>query len=168
MMPEPLRPSPMVGETRRLPAHRQPAERRKKDAKKDDVRVWAFDIDETITAAPGQYARLSEALHAVGDRVVCVTGHGPVESREELLDAIGFKADEIIIADPGKSGKGKAEVLAELGAFFCFEDSIEYGPEIVKVCPVTFQYREPHGDKKPKKSAKKAAKLLKAGKSQAH
>lgn len=152
----------MATEPRALPAHRF-TQRAKQSAA---PHVWAFDIDETITVAPLQYARLAAALRAAGDRVVIVTGHGPASSREELLGTIGFPYDEIVIVDPQKDGSGKAKALEELKAWFLFDDSIQFGPEIVKVCPVTFQYREPAGDKKPKKSAKKAAKLLKVGKSQ--
>ena len=123
----------------------------------DESHIWSFDIDDCLTSAPLQFARLSEALHAVNDQVVCVTGHGPEQTRQELLDAIGFKADQIIIVDPEPDGSGKAKVLKELGAWFHFDNEIAYGPAILAVCPVTMQFVEPPGDVKPKKAAKKAA-----------
>jgi len=123
--------------------------------------VWSFDIDSTITAAPQQYARLATALQAQGDKIVCVTGHGPKQTRKELLDTLGFPYDEIIIVDPGDVGKGKAKALKHLDAFMHFDDRLEFGPEIIKICPVAFQYVEPPGDDHPKQDAKKAAKALK-------
>lgn len=146
-----------------LPAHRyrDRAEERKKPAELGPPFIWSFDIDDTVTAAPQRYARLAEALKANGDKIVCVTGHGPVETREHLLEALGFPYDEIIIVDPGKDGAGKAKALKHLGAFMHFDDRVEFGPEIIKVCPVAFQYVEPPGDSHPKKDAKAAAKALK-------
>ena len=89
-----------------------------------------------------------------------VTGHGPVATRQALLDAVGFVADEIVVVDPGSEGEGKAAALKELDAFFCFDDKVQFGPDIIAVCPVTFQYVMPEGDKKPHKAALKAAKAL--------
>lgn len=40
------------------------------------------------------------------------------------------------------------------------DDHVEFGPEIIKVCPVAFMYVEPPGDDHPKKDAKAAAKAL--------
>jgi hypothetical protein len=124
--------------------------------------TWAFDIDDTITSAPHQYRRLAEALKADGDHIVCVTGHGPKETREHLLQALGFPFDEIIIVDPGEFGEGKAKALKALGAFMLFDNEVAFGPEIIKVCPLALQYVEPPGDSHPKADAKKAAKALKA------
>ncbi len=123
--------------------------------------TWTFDIDGTITSAPRQYARLAEALQAIGDKVVVVTGHGPARTRADLLTALNFPYDEILVVNPTDDGSGKRKALDELGAFMHFDDRIEFGPEILKVCPVTFQYSMPPGDEKPRKDAKKAAKALK-------
>jgi hypothetical protein len=144
-----------------LPAHRFEHRKKRDPSDLGPPYIWCFDVDDTITAAPVQYARLSEALKAIGDKVVVVTGHGPKRTREQLLDAVGFAYDEIIIVDPGELGEGKAKVLKRLGAFFMFDDRIEFGPEILRVCPVAFQYEEPPGDSKPKKDAEAAAKALK-------
>lgn len=143
-----------------LPAHRF-LHRAKETETNDGSHVWSFDIDSTITAAPLQYARLAAALKAAGDSIICVTGHGPKATREELLAAVEFPFDEIIIVDPEEDGSGKAKALEHLGAFMHFDDRVEFGPEIIKVCPVTFQYVEPPGDSHPKKDAKAAAKALK-------
>ena len=133
---------------------------RKFSSTKGDTHIWTFDVDSTITAAPKQYARLASALQAAGDKIVCVTGHGPKSTRKELLDTLGFPYDDIIIVDPEVDGSGKAKVLDKLGSWFHFDDHIEFGPEIIKVCPVTFQYVEPPGDNHPKKDAVKAGKAL--------
>jgi hypothetical protein len=122
----------------------------------DESHVWTFDIDSTITAAPKQYARLASGLKAMNDQIVCVTGHGPQDTRKELLDALGFPYDSIVIVDPEEDGAGKAKVLEHLGSWFHFDDHVEFGPEIIKVCPVAFQFVEPPGDIKPKKAAKAA------------
>ena len=129
-------------------------------ATEDAPHVWAFDVDDTLTVAPQQFARLSQALRAIGDRVVIVTGHGPVAARQALLDAIGFVADDIVVVDPGEFGEGKAKALEDLGAWFLFDDKLQFGPEVIAVCPVTFQYIPPEGDVKPKKASMKAAKAL--------
>lgn len=145
-----------------LPAHRfRDREHRKKPDASAPPYIWTFDIDSTITAAPRQYARLAGALKAAGDKIVCVTGHGPEATRKELLDSLGFPYDEIIIVDPEEDGSGKAKVLEHLGAWFHFDDRVEFGPEIIRVCPVAFQYVEPPGDSHPKKDALAAAKALK-------
>ena len=124
-----------------------------------DAKVWTFDIDKTITAAPEQFARLATALQESGDRVIVVTGHGTKQTREELLDALGFPYDEIMIVDPEIDGSGKAKALKRLGAYFHFDDRIEFGPSIIDVCPVTFQFRMPMaGD--PQTQVFKAAKNL--------
>jgi len=156
-----------------LPAHRfrdredrKKAEPADKGDATDGPRIWSFDIDSTITAAPQQYARLATALKAQGDKIVCVTGHGPKHTRQELLDSLGFPCDEIIIVDPGNDGSGKAKALDALGAFMHFDDHVEFGPAIIKVCPVAFQYVEPPGDDHPKKAAKKAAESLKGKRSE--
>lgn len=141
-----------------------PYRRFERRAKTTSQRVWVWDWDETVTAAPLQHARLAQAVKQLGDKAIIVTGHGPRNAREEQADAIGFPFDDIVIVDPGKNGAGKAKCLEQLDAWFCFEDSVQFGPEIVRVCPVTFQYREVAGDIKPKKAAKKAAKILKVGK----
>jgi hypothetical protein len=119
-----------------------------------------MDLDETITAAPAQFARLSQALRALGDKVIVVTGHGPVATRQALLDSMGVVVDEIVVVDPTDDGSGKAEALRDLGSWFHFDDKIQFGPEIISVCPVTFQFVMPEGDKKPQKAATKAAKAL--------
>ena len=143
-------PSVDVGETA--------PETRKKDKTPDGPPyVWSFDIDDTITSAPQRYSRLAHALRDAGDKIVCVTGHGPMDTRIALLDALDFPYDDIIIVDPGEFGKGKAKALKKIGAFMHFDDRVEFGPEIIKVCPVAFQYVEPPGDKASKKAAKKAA-----------
>lgn len=147
-----------------LPAfrYRDRAEQRKKPEPPDGPPfIWTFDIDDTISAAPRQFARLAGALKAAGDKIVCVTGHGPKSTREELLSALAFPFDEIIIVDPEEDGAGKAKVLEHLGSWFHFDNEIAFGPEIIKVCPVTFQFVEPPGDSRPKHDAKKAAKALK-------
>lgn len=145
-----------------LPAHRfEGRKKQKKPAELGPPYTWSFDIDSTITAAPQRYVRLATALRAQGDHVVCVTGHGPKETREHLLEALGFPYDEIVIVDPGPYGEGKAKALEALGAFMHFDDDVAFGPEIIKVCPVAFQYVEPPGDSHPKKDAQKAAKALK-------
>jgi hypothetical protein len=125
---------------------------RKKD---DESHVWTFDIDDTLTSAPLQFARLATALRAMGDKVVIVTGHGPEATRKELLDAIGFPYDSIVITDP-KDGSGKAKVIKKLGGWFHFDDRIDFGPEIIKVCPLSLMYVEPPGDSNPKKDAEQA------------
>jgi hypothetical protein len=152
-----------------LPAHRyrdraEAEDRKKPKPKAADLGppyIWAFDVDDTITSAPQRYKRLSEALKAIGDKVVVVTGHGPVETREHLLEAVGFQWDEIIIVDPGEFGEGKAKALKALGAFMLFDNEVAFGPAIIAVCPVAFQYVEPPGDSHPTKDAKAAAKALK-------
>jgi len=149
-----------------LPAFRysERAEERKKHAEPDELGppyTFVMDVDDTITAAPAQFRRLAEAIKALGDHVVILTGHGPKHTRETLLAELGVPYDEIVIVDPKEDGAGKAKALKHLGAFFCFDDRVEFGPEIIEVCPVTFQYVEPPGDDKPKKDAKAAAKALK-------
>lgn len=146
-----------------LPAfrYRDRVEERKKPADLGPPYTWAFDVDDTITSAPQRYTRLSEALKALGDKVVVVTGHGPKETREHLLEALGFQYDEIIIVDPGPYGEGKAKALKHLGAFMLFDNEVAFGPEIIRVCPLALQYVEPPGDSHPKQDAKKAAKALK-------
>jgi hydroxymethylpyrimidine pyrophosphatase-like HAD family hydrolase len=146
-----------------LPAfrYRDRAEERKKPSELGPPYIWTFDIDDTVTAAPQRFVRLAEALKAQGDHIVCVTGHGPVETREHLLEALGFPYDEIIIVDPGEDGSGKAKALKHLGAFMHFDNEVAFGPEIIKVCPVAFQYVDPPGDSHPKHDAKAAAKALK-------
>ncbi len=123
--------------------------------------VWSFDVDNTITAAPKQYAWLSKAIRAAGGQVACVTASGPEQARKDLFDAIGFECDAIVIVDPKDDGSGKAKALEHIGAWFHFDNKIEFGPEIVKACPVAFQYFEPPGDHKPKKAAKHAQDALK-------
>jgi hypothetical protein len=147
-----------------LPAHRfrdREERKQKHPSELGPPYTWSFDIDDTITAAPQRYARLAAALKAQGDHVVCVTGHGPVETREHLLEALGFPYDEILIVDPGEFGEGKAKALKALGAFMHFDDNVNFGPEIIRVCPVAFQYVEPPGDSHPKQDALAAAKALK-------
>lgn len=123
-----------------LPAHRfRDREERKKDKK---PHVWTLDVDDTVTNAAPQYARLTRALKDAGDRIVIVTGHGPKAAREDLLDAIGIAYDEIVIVEPEPDGSGKARALKELGSWFHFDDRVQFGPEILKVCPVVFQYGE--------------------------
>jgi len=135
--------------------------REKSDGDEQESHIWTFDIDDTITAAPKQYARLSTVLRAAGDKVACVTGHGPEQTRAELLDTLGFEYDSIVIVDPEKDGSGKAETLKHLGSWFHFDNELAFGPEIIDVCPVAFQYVEPAGDVKPKKAAKHAEASLK-------
>ena len=143
---------------------RAEAEDRKKHPEPDELGppyTFVLDIDDTITAAPAQFRRLAEAIKALGDHVVILTGHGPKHVRETLLAELGIPYDEIVIVDPGEFGEGKAKALKALGAFFLFDDRVEFGPEVIQVCPVTFQYVEPPGDSHPKKDAKAAAKALK-------
>ena len=142
-----------------------PAENRDKDEDAGAGPIWSFDVDNTITAAPKQYAWLSKAIRAAGGQVACVTASGPEQARKELFDAIGFECDAIVIVDPKDDGSGKAEALAHLGAWFHFDNKIEFGPELIKACPVAFQYFEPPGDHKPKKAAKKAQDSLKGKRS---
>lgn len=147
-----------------------PQEQRKGDAEADDeseAHVWTWDIDDTITAAPRQHARIAQALRSLGDKVICVTGHGPEQTRAELLDVLAFPYDAIVIVDPQADGSGKAKTLKHLGSWFHFDNSLEFGPEIIDVCPVTFQYVEPAGDVKPKHAAEKAHKALKGSRMQA-
>ena len=127
----------------------------------NESHVWTFDIDDTISAAPEQYARLSVALRAAGDQCVVVTGHGPAETRSHFLNILGFEYDSIVIVDPQEDGSGKAEALKELGSWFHFDNEIAFGPEVIQICPIAIQYVEPAGDIKPKKAAKKAEKDLK-------
>ena len=139
-------------------------ESRAKDAAAADEpesHIWSADIDDTATACSKQFARLTHALRAAGDKVVFVTGHGPEDSRKELLDTLGIEYDSIVIVDPEEDGSGKAAVLKQIGSWFHFDNEVAFGPEIIKVCPVTFQYIPPPGDVKPKKAAKKAEKDLK-------
>ena len=130
------------------------------DSDDDESHVWTYDVDETITAAPKQFARLIAALQSVGDKCIAVTGHGPEQTRTELLEALGIKMDSIAIVDPKADGAGKAETLQHLGSWFHFDNEVAFGPEIIEICPVTFQYLVPAGDIKPKKAAKKAQKAL--------
>ncbi len=139
-----------------------PPENRAKSAQDDTAApIWSCDVDHTITAAPRQYAWLSKAIKGAGGQVVCVTASGPAQARNDLFDAIGFECDSVVIVDPKDDGSGKAEALEHLGAWFHFDNKIEFGPEIIKACPVAFQYFEPPGDDKPKKAAKQAQKALK-------
>lgn len=141
------------------------AEQRDGEGDEPESHVWTFDIDDTITAAPDQYARLSELLRAAGDKVIVVTGHGPEQTRQALLDRLGFGYDAIVIVDPTKDGSGKAEALQHLGSWFHFDNEVAFGPEIIDICPVAFQYVQPPGDVKPKKAAKLAQKALKGKRS---
>lgn len=128
----------------------------------DESPIFTFDIDDTITAAPNQFAFISAALKAAGAKNVIVTGHGPENVRQELLDALDFMYDSIVIVDPEDDGSGKAKALKHLGSWFHFDNEVAFGPEIISVgIPVTFQFVEPPGDSHPKKAAKKAEKELK-------
>ena len=127
----------------------------------DESHIWTADIDDTATACPQQFARLTHALRSVGDKVVFVTGHGPEPARAELLDTLGIEYDSIVIVDPEPDGSGKAAALKHLGSWFHFDNEIAFAPAIIEVCPVTIQYIPPPGDIKPKKAAKKAAADLK-------
>ena len=139
-------------------------ESRAKDAAAADEpesHIWSYDIDDTITAASKQYARLIAALQAVGDKCVAITGHGPEQSRVELLEVLGIRMDSIVIVDPQEDGSGKAAAIKELGSWFHFDNELAFAPEIVEICPIAIQYIPPPGDIKPKKAAKKAEKDLK-------
>ena len=138
-----------------------PNESRAAENDEPESHVWTYDIDDTVTAAPNQFARLIAALQAAGDKCVAVTGHGPAQTREELLAALGIKMDSIVIVDPEEDGSGKAKTLKHLESWFHFDNEVAFGPEIIQVCPVTFQYVEPPGDSHPKKAAQKAQDDLK-------
>lgn len=112
----------------------------------DESHVWTFDIDGTISVAVDQYVRLSTALKAIGDRCVVVTGHGPAEDRAKYLDVLGFAYDSIVVVDPQSDGSGKAQALQELGSWFHFDNDAAFGPEILEICPVTFQFNPAPGD----------------------
>lgn len=129
-------------------------ESRKKGPKNpapDGVKRWGFDIDDTITAAPNQLPRLAAAIRAQGDEVWVITGHGPVDARAELLDSLAFPYDQIVVVEPGIDGKGKAKVIRQNDIWYMFDNVEAFGDQIVKECPVTFQF-SPTPSKNPDKN----------------
>ena len=147
-----------------LPAHRfLDREDRKKKKDKAGGKVWPFDLDETITKAPDQCARMAKALREIGDKVVVVTGNqSPRDDLKKQLDGYGFKYDELIqYQDDQTDGLNRAAVLKQLDAYCAFDDRAGRGYTLAKVCPHFFLIAKPPDkaeDNTDGFNAKKAAK----------
>lgn len=102
-----------------------------------------FDVDETITSAPVVMAAISHALRQQGHKIYVITGHGPAETRAELLRILGFEYDELVVLDPKDDGSGKADYIQTNHIDFMFDNKDSFGPAISRVCPVTFMYDKP-------------------------
>lgn len=147
-----------------LPAHRF-EDRKKNDD--DGPKTFVVDFDETITAAPEQLARIATALHAIGDRIVVLTGNpSPRAILIERLAAYGFPFDDLIqYADDGSSGIARSEYLKQLDAWCAFDDRAGRAYTYAKVCPVLYLIAKPTSEDKQdatgaKQDAKKATQKL--------
>jgi len=109
-----------------------------KQVKDEDVLVFGFDIDGTITEAVEQYREIARGLQALGHTVIVVTAR---TDAKDFLEQLGFDAyDELFIVDRDGVAEEKAAVLKKQDACFMFDNRLKSGPAIVEVCPVTMQF----------------------------
>jgi hypothetical protein len=132
----------------------------------DKARVWTFDFDETITAAPKRLRRIAKAIQQIGDTIIVVTGNP--SPRKQILDRLNndykFPFDDLVqYEDLESGGIRRADILKQVDAWGAFDDRAGRAPILVKVCPHFFTSAEPTKDvednaKGGNKDAKKAVK----------
>jgi hypothetical protein len=128
-------------------------------------KVWTFDYDETITAAPKRCRRIAQGLRALGDKIIVVTGNP--SDRDKLIKALNdykFPFDDLIQYNDEESfGLRRADILRELDAYGAFDDRAGRAVTLADVCPHFFVAAQPPKDAEDaadggKKDAKKVVK----------
>lgn len=112
--------------------------------------TFAFDFDDTITAAPKQISRIAKGLQAIGDEVVVLTGNQmPRKQLLKALDDLDFPYDKVVqYDDSGSNGVERAKYLKQLDAWCALDNRIDRAVIFAPVCPHLYLVTEPTKDEK--------------------
>lgn len=107
---------------------------------------FGFDIDGTITAAPGAFAAIMRALRRDGHLVHVITGQTTpvtpedIEARVRQLESLGIGGDcysRLHLSGPPSWVADKAGYCRDQQIDFVFENDSTYAKAIQVFCPVT-------------------------------